>query len=333
MKVTITQPTEGAIVPLSQTVEFAGTAPAASVVVQGFANNPSQPDSPFALDSVTPDTNHAWAFSHEFSTPGHRQITFVAADTTGKELGEATVSIVLQTDPISCEFKQGFFKVGGRLVSRLPGDSAFFYIGGMAIDADGAFHAYHPISGKGLDDLANAKDKHGNFVGVVTSSQGVPVVQGANDPAPGFFVSSTSLQDTSHSRTNPLRYVNAEQIPFLALPPIAQSTGGAAFGDFAAVYHSATDKLCFAIFADIGPSTKLGECSIALAKAVGVPASARTGGVDSGIFYVVFPGSRAAHGTAWTSGETTADIDTAAAPFFKAWGGLGRIKACFGELN
>jgi hypothetical protein len=35
-------------------------------------------------------------------------------------------------------------------------DSAFFYESGMEIDADGAYHAYHPDGRSGLDYLGNA---------------------------------------------------------------------------------------------------------------------------------------------------------------------------------
>ena len=44
--------------------------------------------------------------------------------------------------------------------------SAFFFEAGMMIDADGAYRAYHPQPGKGLDYLGNA-GKPGNWWALV----------------------------------------------------------------------------------------------------------------------------------------------------------------------
>ncbi|WP_412537898.1 glycoside hydrolase family 75 protein [Longispora sp. K20-0274] len=55
----------------------------------------------------------------------------------------------------------------------------------------------------------------------------------------------------------------------------------------AIIYH---DKLVYAVFADVGPRNVLGEASYSVAKALGINANPNTGGVDSGVTYVVFPG-------------------------------------------
>ena len=85
--------------------------------------------------------------------------------------------------------------------------------GKMDIDADGSPHAYHPNgSPPGLDYLANAGSP-GNWWGIATDNQkssGNPVVQDSSDPAPGFYVATTALIDTSKSWKNPLAYVNSE---------------------------------------------------------------------------------------------------------------------------
>lgn len=47
--------------------------------------------------------------------------------------------------------------------------SAYFFEAGMAIDADGAYRAYHPTPGKGLDFLANAGSP-GNWWALVTDN-------------------------------------------------------------------------------------------------------------------------------------------------------------------
>ena len=79
--------------------------------------------------------------------------------------------------------------VAGIRVRRRTREKALFFVAGMTIDADGSPRAYHPRgSPPGLDFLANAGSP-GNFFGIVTDRHGNPVVQSADDPAPGFFVS------------------------------------------------------------------------------------------------------------------------------------------------
>ena len=115
--------------------------------------------------------------------------------------------------------------IAGVDVSKMEPDGSLIFKAGMEIDADGSPHAYHPISSKGLDSLENAKDQNGRFVGIALKPNGEPAVQGDDDPAPGFFVSTTSLEDTSKASTDPARYVDSERIPFIVLP--GHMSGGA----------------------------------------------------------------------------------------------------------
>src|SRR5262249_45312977 len=90
----------------------------------------------------------------------------------------------------------------------------------MAIDADGAPKAYNRDDSIALDFLENA-GRPGNWFGVVTDTgepDGEPVVQKQGDPAPGFFVSATTLINPGFPRESPLRYLDADTIPFIALP-------------------------------------------------------------------------------------------------------------------
>lgn len=67
------------------------------------------------------------------------------------------------------------------------GHGTFFYVAGLAVDADGAFRAYHPTSHLGLDALVNAGHP-GHWWALATDTgktSGHPVVQGRGDPAPG----------------------------------------------------------------------------------------------------------------------------------------------------
>ena len=90
-------------------------------------------------------------------------------------------------------------------------DSAFFYQSGMMIDADGAYHAYHPDGRSGLDYLGNA-GQPGNWWALVTNNgepDGRPLIQADTDPAPGFYISTTALEDSNCDRKDPRRYVNS----------------------------------------------------------------------------------------------------------------------------
>lgn len=176
--------------------------------------------------------------------------------------------------------------IGGVKV-RLHG-AYLAWISGLAVDADGSPRAYHPDSRKGLDALANA-GKPGNWWGVACDARGVPFVQGAGDPAPGFYVSTTALCDTRFPANSCRRYVDAETIPYIVLPK--GMPGGARLGDLALVTNLATGATCGAIWADIGPRGKLGEGSIALAKRLGINADPRKGGCRDGVLTVLFPGS------------------------------------------
>jgi Fungal chitosanase of glycosyl hydrolase group 75 len=206
--------------------------------------------------------------------------------------------------------------------------SAFFYEAGFMIDADGAYHAYHPKpdSSLGLDYLGNAGTP-GNWWALVTNNgqpSGTPLIQKATDPAPGFYISTTSLEDTSLPASNPRRYVDSESINFIVLP------GGLGLnqklGDFAVVINPKNSKVGFAVYADAGPRNKIGEGSIALAKALGVPNNPKNGGVGHGIVWIVFPGSK----TGWPL--TQAQINQQAGALFQQWGGLAQAKACFPDL-
>jgi Fungal chitosanase of glycosyl hydrolase group 75 len=174
-------------------------------------------------------------------------------------------------------------------IGRLSGSSAFFYESGMTIDADGAPNAYHPDN-TGLDDLANAGTP-GRWEGLAKDADGDPIIQGPNDPFPGYYVSATALADRSKPANDPARYVDASKIPFVVLPGGMARQLGARPGDFAAVFNQRNGKSSYAIFGDVGPYDRIGEGSVALAENLGIRSDARNGGARRGILYLVFPGS------------------------------------------
>ena len=78
--------------------------------------------------------------------------------------------------------------------------SPFVYVAGLAVDADGAFRAYHPTNRLGLDTIVHAGHP-GNWWALATDTgetNGRPVLQGERDPAPGYYVSITSLYDATN---------------------------------------------------------------------------------------------------------------------------------------
>jgi hypothetical protein len=214
-------------------------------------------------------------------------------------------------------------------IDDADGSSRFLYTSGMQIDADGAYRAYHPDSKSGLDRLANAGHP-GNWWGIVTDNgqrDGNPIVQGDADPAPGFYVSSTSLSDKTKALGDPLRYVDSESIPYLVLPRQVIQATGMRLGDFAVVVRGDTANPAFAIFADGGPAGKIGEGSIALADALGIPSSPRAGGTTKReVTVLLFPGS-GNH-----TPRSSDDIESVTNALFANWGGGDRLTEVLDQL-
>ncbi|MFL6527356.1 MAG: glycoside hydrolase family 75 protein [Chthoniobacterales bacterium] len=211
--------------------------------------------------------------------------------------------------------------------TRQDDDSAFFYSAGMQIDADGGYHAYHPDGVSGMDYLANA-GKPGNWWGLATDNgkpSGNPVIQKKSDPAPGFYVSTTSLEDEEMPSTDPRRYVDAESINFFVLP--GKLGLGAKLGDFGVVVRPDRNDYDYAVFADTGPAGQIGEASVALAAALNIPSNPKHGGTSGGIIYIVFAGSK----KSWPL--TQVEIDHNASALFAEWGGLDMAKECFPDAH
>jgi len=195
---------------------------------------------------------------------------------------------------------------------------AILYRAKFAVDADGSPRAYGP-NDTGLDWTANA-GYPGNWWGVVTDINGDPVIQGAGDPYPGMYVSTTSLVQSGYSNTNPLRYVDSENIPFIALPSALLSLGNISLGDLVYTKNITNGNTSFAYFVDGGPAGKLGEGSIYLASALGLNSNPRTGGTSQQIIdYVVFPQSGYGQGTHLT----LAQINSMGQTELIAAGGIG----------
>jgi hypothetical protein len=97
----------------------------------------------------------------------------------------------------------------------------------------------------------------------------------------------------------------------------------AKLGDFATVVNLQNGKVSAAIVADeSAPNLPVGEGSIALAQALGIDASPRTGGKDGDVVYLVY-----AHSGNSRPRELE-EIVANAKKLFDGWGGLDRLNAC-----
>ena len=190
-------------------------------------------------------------------------------------------------------------RIGGRIVERIDGEPRTVeFQAGMMIDADGALRAYHPDDAPGLDGLEHA-GAPGNWWGLVTADgtpSGAALVQRESDPAPGFHVSQTSLEDSAKEPADPQRYVDALAVPYLALQEVFLTDLGCRLGDFAFVTREAlngSQRASAAIFADVAAAgLPVGEGSIALAERLAIPSSPRHGGtLRASVHYVLFCGS------------------------------------------
>lgn len=220
------------------------------------------------------------------------------------------------------------FSVQGIVAWSAPSNpEVFFYESGLAIDADGAFRAYHPDDRLGLDSLVHA-GYPGNWWALVTDNgrrSGRPVVQGESDPAPGYYVSTTALCDPDNPNPrDPHKYVDALNVPYVVLHPKALRY--ARLGDFATVANLQNGRVSPALVADHSASNlPLGEGSIALARELGVDASPRDGGETNGIVYLIY------RGTGNGRPQPIQNIAMRSKQLFEAWGGLSRLRACLAD--
>jgi hypothetical protein len=199
---------------------------------------------------------------------------------------------------------------------------AFFFASGITIDADGSPNAYNPQN-TGLDDLVNAGTPD-HWDGIITDGNNDPLIQGPDDPFPGFYVSCTSLADRTKKFSDPTRYVDASKIPYVVLPRDVAEQGGARLGDFAVVINLQNGRSSYAIFADMGT---LGEGSIALANNLGIWSDARQGGRRGGILYLVFPGSGNRQPRA------VEEIYSEAEKLLQNFGGTEKLTTCAADQN
>ena len=141
----------------------------------------------------------------------------------------------------------------------------------MSVDVDGAPTSFGPDDIKALDYELNAHvgaKKTGRIVGYLTDSAGNPVIQTKDDPAPGFYVSTTGYYDVKNPRANdPRRYLDASQINYTVLADSARKLGVKP-GDLCVVHSIKKNTTIYGIVGDTGHSSGA-EGSLALLQRLG----------------------------------------------------------------
>ena len=108
----------------------------------------------------------------------------------------------------------------------------------------------------------------------------------------------------------------AAAVPYVVVPGVSSrwsfDSAGIGLGTVAAVIYDG--KLTFGVVGDIGPKAIIGEASYAMADSLGIDPNPSTGGVDSGVSYILFTGSDAVlkrnedHAEAVTLGMERANV-------------------------
>ena len=178
-----------------------------------------------------------------------------------------------------------------------------FYTADGDIDADGAngqngAPAAYRADNKGTESLANGGMTILNGKPLCAHSWARDIVILGTDNEPkvfpqGIIASLTWYRHPGTRADDPAAYVDAETVPYIVVPPlIVQATAGIVRGCRARVTRGAKSVEC--VVADRGPKNRIGELSIAAARAIGIPSSPRNGGTEKPeIFYELWPGTAA----------------------------------------
>ncbi|MGW7370221.1 glycoside hydrolase family 75 protein [Streptomyces sp. NPDC054841] len=109
-----------------------------------------------------------------------------------------------------------------------------------------------------------------------------------NSDADPYFQPETAFQDSGGDA------LNSARLPFVVLPaPSSRWKPGSSRirgGGVAAVIYR--NRVVYAVVGDTGPSDLIGEASYATADALGIDPDPLTGGVNSGVTYILFRDSK-----------------------------------------
>ena len=257
-----------------------------------------------------------------------------------KYLKMCLISLILLSPQIvsgaDCSFSPWKSYNGVELMSHQATPCYFFVSTRMAVDADGAPNAYHPDN-IGLDSLANAgyPDKlwWPNILVQDPNDRRKAYTQKSGE-FKGYFVSQTTLVDTSKAITDPARYADARKIPYLVFPgSFYKMKGTGRIGDLGYAINVASGQKSPFVVAEIGSwEAWLGEVSIALAESLGGKnVNPRDGGgrPKGEILYVVFPYSSRTY--SWPI--SIVEIENHAKKLLEIAGGMESILACKKNLE
>lgn len=171
------------------------------------------------------------------------------------------------------------------------------------IDADGAngqngSQPAYKVDGTGSELLANGGMRivGGKVICAQAWARDIVILGDDNEPKvfPGGVIASmTWYRHPGKRMDDPAAYVDAETIPYIVVPPmIVQRTAGVVRGCRARVSYKGRSIDC--VVADLGPNNRIGELSIAAARALDLPSSPKHGGTDQpAVFYELWPGQAA----------------------------------------
>jgi hypothetical protein len=182
-------------------------------------------------------------------------------------------------------------------------DGRVHFVANADIDADGANgqnggQAAYLADDSGTEALANGGMKivGGKVVCAHSSARNIVILDDDNEPKvfPGGIIASmTWYRHPGKAVADLSAYVDAATVAYIVVPPlIVQRTAGIVRGCRARATYRVKSVEC--VVADRGPSTKVGELSIAAAKALGIPSSPRNGGTsEPEVLYELWPGQAA----------------------------------------
>jgi hypothetical protein len=109
------------------------------------------------------------------------------------------------------------------------------------------------------------------------------------------IISRTAYEWAREPRDTPHRFVDAYSVPYIVVgPTIRQRARGIVLGCMARVTNTHTGRSVNAVVADIGPLRKIGEISMAAARAIDINWNPRDGGTAARIVkYEFWPGTPA----------------------------------------
>lgn len=189
---------------------------------------------------------------------------------------------------------------GFSCVIKEDDDKRVFFKADADIDADGAngqnkAKPAYTTDNTGSELLANGGMAVVNGKVVCKYSWARDIVILGKDNEPKVFgknvvASRTWYQKPGISANDPNAYLDSETENYIVVPNlIIQNVDGIVRGCKARITYNGKNAWC--VVGDKGPANKIGELSIAAARAVGIPSSPRTGGLETPeVLYEIWPG-------------------------------------------